>query len=269
MTTHFHVSVNRTPGEASYNSAEDADVAARDAAARLISDLAAGGQNAEAVPFGHGLMVTWRDEYLSGWQSIETTACAQSHRSAAQSPAQSPAPGRPPLTVRAEVWPLSADSEGIHLISGADAWRSRAIPGDTDPHWTVQQILRRHGALGAARVVHSTSWRCEGTSVILTYVAALDCPHVDQHWPDAELVSLMLPDAVGRPLRHAAAEPPTPRYVDVLLHALRHLRFLEEHDADAREAFSPAWRRHLAAFAPALAGMYTGDHEPEILPQAV
>jgi hypothetical protein len=173
------------------------------------------------------------------------------------------------LTVRAEVWGLSADDEGIHLISGGDAWRSDSIPADTDPHWTVQQILRSHGALDAAKIVHSTSWRAEDDSVILTYVAALDCPDVADHWPGAQLLSQALPEVVGIPLTHAADQPPTPRYVDVLLHALRHLRFLLDHDATAAAAFSEAWRMHLREFAPALAGMYAAEHVPEVLPKAV
>jgi len=169
------------------------------------------------------------------------------------------------MTVRAEVWPLSAGRDGIHLMSGTDAWRSGPIAAETDPHWTVQEILREHDALGDVKIVHSTSWRAEDESVILTYAAALDYPDVEEHWPAAQLVSLALPEVVGPPITHAADQPPTPRYADVLLHALRHLRFLLEYDATAAAAFSPAWREHLEAFVPALAGMYDQEHAPEVL----
>jgi aminoglycoside phosphotransferase len=169
------------------------------------------------------------------------------------------------MTVRAEVWCLSANDEGIHLVSGSDAWRSEPIKASTDPHWAVQHILGEHDALEAAKIVHSTSWRAEDESVILTYVAALDCPDVAGHWPAAQLVSLALPEVVGNPITHAADDAPTPRYIDVLLHGLRHLRFLLEYDATAAAAFSPAWRRHLESFAPALAGMYAEEHAPEVL----
>jgi|SRR5579875_1985507 len=170
------------------------------------------------------------------------------------------------MTLQVEVWCLLADNEGIHLISGTEAWRSESIPVDTDPHWVVQQILRENSALTAAKIIHSTSWRAEDESVILTYVAVLDCPN---RWPNAQLVSAALPDFVGRPATHAANDAPTPRYIDVLLHALRHLRFLREHDATAAAAFSSAWREHLENFTPALAGMYSDRHSPETLPEIV
>jgi hypothetical protein len=168
-------------------------------------------------------------------------------------------------TVRVEVWPLSAARDGIYLVSGIDAWRSASLTTDTDPHWMVENLLRQHGAADEAKIIHSTSWRAEDESVILTYVATLDCPDVEERWPGASLVSLALPEVVDRPHTHAADQPPTPRYVDVMLHGLRHLRFLLEYDVTTAAAFSPAWRSHLEAFAPALAGMYTEEHTPEVL----
>lgn len=179
----------------------------------------------------------------------------------------SPAPSHfQPMTVRAEVWALAADASGIYLICGSgDAWRSRPITADTDPHWAVQRILRKHGALGSAKVIHSTSWRAEGESVMLTYVAAVECPSILEHWPAAQLVSLLLAEgAAGRPIPHAADKPPTPRYLDVMLHALRHLAFLRLYDPAASDALSAHWHEHLRRFEPALAGMYAAPG-----PQAV
>ena len=165
------------------------------------------------------------------------------------------------MTVRTEVWALAADDDGIWLIcGGGDAWRSRPIAKDTDPHWAVQKMLRKHGALGSARIVHSTSWRAEGESIVLTYVAVVECPEIRAHWPGAELVSTLLPDIWGPPRTHAAHQPPSPRYADVLLHAIRHLRFLEQNSATEAAQLSPAWKRHLLAFSPALAGMYSQVH---------
>lgn len=162
-----------------------------------------------------------------------------------------------PMTVRVEVWALAADASGIYLICGnGDAWRSRPVSADADPHWAVEKILRKHGALGSARVIHSTSWRAEGESVMLTYVAAVECPAIREHWPAAHLVGLLLPEVVGRPLPHDADAPPVPRHIDVLLHALRHLAFLRLYDATASTALSGHWHEHLKRFEPALAGMY-------------
>ena len=138
------------------------------------------------------------------------------------------------------------------------------IAADSEPHYVVEELLDEHHALGDARIIHSTSWRAEDESIILTYVAALDCPDVPDHWPGAQMVSAALADVVGKPTPHAADGPPLPRYVDVLLHAIRHLRFLLDYDATAAGALSPAWRRHLRAFAPALAGLYSEAHQPEV-----
>lgn len=262
MTTapHYHLVTNGTRALDQF--AEEAD--ARDSQTRAVASLqaekGAQGLQVTVTPQGRagGLRIEWADEYLSGWQVIEVTACTADHRGGSASP----------MTVRAEVWGLSADDRGIWLISGGDAWRSGPIDAESDPHYAAQEILSEHNALGDAKIVHSTSWRCEDTSIMLTYVAALDCPHVHDHWPASQLVSLMLPESVGEPLPHGADQPPTPRYVDVLLHAVRHLRFLLDYDATAAAAFSPAWRSHLMAFSPALAGMYAGEHEPEVMRQA-
>lgn len=167
-----------------------------------------------------------------------------------------------PLGVRVEVWPVSADSVGIWLISGTDAWRSGQLGADTDPHAAVEQLLTEHGALADARVLHSTSWRAEDDAVIVTYIVALACPHVHDHWPDSKPVSPALPAAVGPPITHPAAGPPTPRYVDVLMHALRHMTFLIGTDATVKAALTPEWLGHLEHFAPALSGMYSQTHLP-------
>jgi hypothetical protein len=255
---HYHVLSNGEPG-APFASLEDAWTALLQDADELERQKRADGREVLTEPYGHiGRQLAWVAENgtRSGWLVFEVTGCADDHTPA-------------PMTAVAEIWGLSANERGIWLISGGEAWRSGPIAADTDPHWAVSAILREHGALDAAKIIHSTSWRAEGESVVLTYVAALDCPDVETHWPGAQLVSLMLPDVVGKPITHAADAPPTPRHIDVLLHALRHLRFLLEHDATAARAFSPAWRSHLNDFAPALAGMYSAEHKPEVITPGV
>jgi hypothetical protein len=44
------------------------------------------------------------------------------------------------------------------------------------------------------------------------------------------------------------------------MHALRHLRFLDEQDATAHTVLDDTWRTHLAKLAPALATMYDQPH---------
>lgn len=163
-----------------------------------------------------------------------------------------------PMTVRVEVWPVAADSAGIWLVSGDDAWRDTLpVAADSEPHAEAKLLIGGHGAGGDDVLLHSTSWRPDGGSVVLTYVAVLRRPGlVLDNWPDARPVGCELATAVGKPPAHAAAGVPVPRYVDVLLHALRHLRMLRDTDAVARNALDATWQRHLDDLAPALAGMY-------------
>ncbi|MBN6057208.1 hypothetical protein JYK22_35115, partial [Nonomuraea sp. RK-328] len=175
-----------------------------------------------------------------------------------------------PTEVIVEVWPVAADDVGLWLISGADAWRSEAIRQDSDPHSAVENVLERNGALEGVKLLHSTSWRADQTSVILTYVAVIGCKaFVRDRWKEAAPINPALPDAVGKPNEVHAAEAPIPRYIDVLMHGLRHLQFLLQTDSSARSALCGKWPEHLAVFRPALAGMYDFERgeEPITLPE--
>jgi hypothetical protein len=165
-----------------------------------------------------------------------------------------------PMTVRVEIWPVAADSAGLWLVSGDDAWRSGAVMADNEPHAEVEDVLSQHDALGDAELVHSTSWRADGPHVILTYVVPLRVRSlVRDQWPHARPIGLALASAVGKPPPNDPVEPPAPRYIDVLMHALRHLRFLIDTDATNRDAMDPTLRRHLEPLEPALAKMYERD----------
>jgi len=111
-------------------------------------------------------------------------------------------------------------------------------------------------------LIHSTSWRVDGPAIILTWVGIAQTHDlvIDQ-WPNALPVTTEMFAKVGKPITHAANEPPTPRDIDVLLHAIRHLRFLRDTDESARAVMSETWLRHLATWEPALAGMYSQPHQ--------
>jgi hypothetical protein len=160
------------------------------------------------------------------------------------------------LNVVVECWATAADEHGIWLISGTDAWRSAPIGADSEPHFEVELALASH-EMDAPRLLHSTSWRPDGPSIVLTYIAVFPCSGpVLAQWPDARPVSADLLPTVGNPPPHGAAEVPVPRYIDVLHHALRHLTFLTQTDAPARAVLTGHWATHLAQLQPALAGMY-------------
>lgn len=169
-----------------------------------------------------------------------------------------------------EVWPVSADSIGLWLISGNRAWRSEAVRRSGDPHTAATDLLTANGALREVKLLHSTSWRAEDATVVLTYVAVIECGEFARdRWGNATPISPDLPAAVGKPVPVKATEAPIPRSIDVLMHGLRHLQFLMQTDAAARSALYGRWPGYLAAFRPALAGMYDHQHgqEPITLPK--
>jgi hypothetical protein len=166
------------------------------------------------------------------------------------------------MTVHVEVWPVAADTQGLWLLSGRDAWRSEMpVAGDASIHAEVEYVLDRHHAFDDTFLLHSTSWRNDDIGMVTTYIAAVRCDDfVRDTWPTAEPISAQLPGAVGAPLTHAAVDPPTPRFVDVLMHALRHLSWLRGTDGTVAAELDETWRRHLAEFEPALARMYQEPH---------
>jgi hypothetical protein len=156
-----------------------------------------------------------------------------------------------------EVWPVAADRDGIWLLAD-DAWRSDRLPADTRPHGEVELLAYQHAPDLPIAVYHSTSWRFDDPGVILTYIAVANLgEHVQDWWPLARPVTLDLLATVGKPWPHRADAEPVPRYLDVLVHAIRHLRFLRDTDAETSAALGPWWARHLEVFEPALSGLYT------------
>ena len=139
-----------------------------------------------------------------------------------------------------------------------EPWESSLpVMSDNEPHAEVQDTLWAHGALDPPLLLHSTSWRVDGQRLLLTYMAVIGVRGlVLDAWPNAQPVSLELATAVGKPLPYHPADAPTPRYIDVLLHGLRHLRFLLDTDSGNAAALDQHWRAHLNRLAPALSGMY-------------
>jgi len=166
-----------------------------------------------------------------------------------------------PMGTFVEVWPVAADAARIWLLSGDGPWES-ALPvmSDSEPHFEVELTLRMNGALDPPLLLHSTSWRVDGQRLLLTYIAVIGVAGlVLDTWPQAQPVSLELATAVGKPLPYHPAEPPTPRYIDVLLHAIRHVRFLMDTDTGNTAALDKNWRAQLSRLAPALSGMYRSE----------
>jgi len=169
-----------------------------------------------------------------------------------------------PMTVRAEVWPVAADEIGIWLASGPEPWLSAPVMADSEPHAEVELELATRDVADMVALLHSTSWRADGPHLIVTYMAVLRVPGlVREVLPRAVPVCAELAGEVGKPPTHAPTEAPAPRYIDVLMHGLRHLRWLADprNDATSSAAFPAHWHKHLEPLAPVLATMYDEAHK--------
>jgi hypothetical protein len=194
-----------------------------------------------------------------------------------------------------EVWGVTADELGIFLVSRngsekPDAWRTDRLRIGNQPHTAVTELLRQHGELEACVFRHSTSWRPDwkalargdGLVIVLTYVAVLGMFSEDENGELVGDAGGMLANPPRRPYRfayevwpwlaplharlvnldtshrfHGPNERPKPAYMDVLLHAVRHLLFLLWTDTEAQAQLDRHWQRWLGdRMAPALAGMY-------------
>lgn len=165
------------------------------------------------------------------------------------------------LNVQVETWPVAADVAGCWLLSGQAALMCAPVSQDSDPQFEVETSLVDVDPRPPA-IIHSTSWRPNGPHVILTYIAVFDAHDlpVAEVWPKALPISRALLEVVGAPATNAANAAPAPRDVDVLVHGIRHLAFLRDHDATASAALPAAWLPHLERLRPALAGLYSTPH---------
>lgn len=165
------------------------------------------------------------------------------------------------MPVLVEGWVVAADPPGIWL-RGGDALRTAHVPADSGPHFELELELFEHGIRREeVALMHSTSWRADGPHLIVTYMVVVKADDLVRGiWRDAVPITVQAADVVGRPRTHAPAEPPEPSDFHVLMHGLRHLKYLLDHDATSAAALGPLWRRHLAPFEPALAQMYSELH---------
>jgi hypothetical protein len=135
---------------------------------------------------------------------------------------------------------------------------------DNEPHSEVEYAISEHMLLDDVALLHSTSWRVDGPHVVLTYIALVRSTDlVREAWPSAMPINLDLAEAVGKPLSYNPTEPPTPRHIDVLMHGLRHLRFLMSTDSANATAIDEHTKQYLAKLTPAFAAMYNDRQFPE------
>jgi hypothetical protein len=142
--------------------------------------------------------------------------------------------------VTAEVFTLAVRGDRMVLTGpcGAAPW---LIETDRTEHPldSVRRIVT--GVLDDVLLVHSTSWRFDRDSVILTFVVVVG----DPGGMEAESVERA---ALAR--SEATSAPTAIAHVQVLEHAIRHLAWLATEDEVVRETLDGVWHEMLGAYIP-------------------
>jgi hypothetical protein len=143
-----------------------------------------------------------------------------------------------PVTI--EVFTVANGNAGLMLTGpcGAAPWLIETGEGE-HPLDTAVRIIK--AALPDSLLVHSTSWRFERNSVVLTFLAVV--PSAGQM--DAAPVDR---SDLARNAEHAA--PDAISYGQVLEHALRHLAWLAKDDDVVRATLDRAWLDTLRGYVP-------------------
>jgi hypothetical protein len=144
--------------------------------------------------------------------------------------------------VRAEIFVVWLNGDDLELTGpcGAAPWVVEL--GATDhPVGIVDRIVRDN--IGAPRLIHSTSWRHDLDTVILSFVVVID----------AGLVGLMESAPIGRADLARSEATAAPRAIaceQVIEHGLRHLAWLAADDPVVSAELSGGWRTILAGYVP-------------------
>jgi hypothetical protein len=144
--------------------------------------------------------------------------------------------------VQAEVFVVWLDGDRIRLTGpdGPHAWHLQL--GQTEhPVEVVDRIMR--DVVGPPTIVHSTSWRRDRGSVILSFVVVIP----------PELVGSMASVPIGRAelARSEATAAPRDIAIDAVVeHGLRHLAWLVEDDPIVAAELPAGWRPILATYVP-------------------
>jgi hypothetical protein len=134
-----------------------------------------------------------------------------------------------------------------------------------DPDAIMRAELARRGLVNghSARYAHSTSWRYEDGQTLLTYLVWVDAG-VLQGLPTSRLP--LVPVNTPRSSGPLAPRPDVLRKKDVLMHGLRHLRYLIVERKDAWVAKTVGGRATcdlLCRLEPALAGRIAAQSTKE------
>ena len=144
--------------------------------------------------------------------------------------------------VRADVFMVWINGDRIEITGpdGPGPWVLQ-LEDTEHPVESVERTIR--GLVGPPLLVHSTSWRREGTSVVLSFLVVIGPDQVGaMASAAAERADLARSDATRAP--EAIGN------LQVLEHALRHLAWLAKDDPVVAERLSNDWKRALADYVP-------------------
>jgi hypothetical protein len=130
----------------------------------------------------------------------------------------------------------------IHHLSPRDGQTIRVgWDPDLDP---AESVVDAVAAAGLSPVmVHSTSWRVEHRTIVLTFIVVVEVPTTA---PASLVMETVTRAELAR--GHATGAPAEVHLTQVVEHGLRHLSWLV-HEDDAIGASLPAWSDALAGYA--------------------
>ncbi len=143
--------------------------------------------------------------------------------------------------VRAEVFVVACVDGGIVLTGpdGPQAWHVETHGGD-HPMDEVRGVVER--AIPDLTLFHSTSWRWDHGSVVLTFLAVVP----------ADAVTAAVPIGRAELARSGATRAPAViGSIQVLEHALRHLAWLAREDEVVARTLDDGWHAALRGYVPA------------------
>ncbi len=156
-------------------------------------------------------------------------------------------PGHPPPwgtegPVQAEAFVLRLAGAGPELAGpcGSAPWYME-IGVDEDPLEVVTRLSTN--LMGPPLLVHSTSWRRDRGTVLLSFVVVI----AEEQAPEQSGIPIGRA-ALARSTATAAPTAITPD--QVIEHGLRHLSWLAIEDETVRDTLSPGWRLALAEYVP-------------------
>lgn len=143
--------------------------------------------------------------------------------------------------VQVEVLALMLDKGRIYLLRPQDvpSWQT-PFRSEAHPHDTVLRALEARQLEPA--LIHSTSWRYQHDTLVLTYIAVLN-------EPPAVIETFRLDPVIGGRIARGSAMAP-PKEISsaaVVDHAVQHLAHLARQDGAVQRALTTAWKRALQA----------------------